>query len=154
MLCENSYCIICKLNQNFRDFVFPLLVWQIIMAVSLITRFGLWFSKLNIFESGTTDIEIIRQERWSTKLFIAVFLILTIVFTVYGSLDKQTTQVTVYGPSFDTFLSLQQKYPTTLNCPCANVAITFGSFTQIEPSFHQVLLYTDLVRLKKNLLIK
>lgn len=114
--------------------------------VSLVTRFGSWFMKLNIFENGATDIEVIQEQQWSTKLFVFLFLTLTIVFAIYGGLDKQTKQITVYNPTHNTFQYLQQKYPNTLKCPCANIAITFGSFMQLEPIFHQVVFYIDLVR--------
>lgn len=111
---------------------------QVIMPSSLTTRFGLWFTKLNIFESGATNVEVIQQERWSTRFFIVLFLTLIVVFAIYGGLDKQAVQVTVYSPSHSTFQSLQQKYPDTLKCACTNIAIALRSFMQIEPIFHQV----------------
>lgn len=109
------------------------------MALSLATRFGLWFMKLNIFESSSTDLEIIQRERRSTKIFIVLFFILIIVFAIYGGVGKQIVQVTVYNPSHDAFQSLYRKYQATLKCPCTNIAIPYGSFMQIQPIFHQVL---------------
>lgn len=109
------------------------------MPLFLVDHLKLWFKELNIFESDATDVEIVRQERWSTRVYMVLFFILVIVFFIYGGLGRQIIEVTVSNPSHNTFQSLQQKYPNTLKCPCTNIAIQYQSFIQIQPIFHQVL---------------
>lgn len=110
------------------------------MALSLATRVGLWFKQLNIFENGVTDAKVVRQQRWSTRLYMVLFITLVIVFAARGGTEKQIIEVAVSDPSYDTFQSLQKKYPNTLKCPCTNIAVEYQSFIQIQPIFHQVLL--------------
>ncbi len=109
------------------------------MLLLLFSRIQRWLVELNLFESGSTEIEIIRQERWSSRVNIVLLLTILSGLAIYTGLVYQTTHITVKNPSYDTFTSLQLKYSATLQCPCSNIAIKFNTFTQLQPSYHQVM---------------
>ncbi len=109
------------------------------MLLLLLSRIERWLVELNLFESGSTEIEIIRQERWSSRVNIVLLLTILSGLATYTGLVYQTTHITVKNPSYDTFTSLQLKYSATLQCPCSNIAIKYKTFVQLQPSYHQVM---------------
>ena len=95
-------------------------------------------NELNLFESGSTEIEVIQQERWSSRIHIVLLSVILISIAIYTGLQQQITHTTVKNPSYETFLSLQQKYSSTLKCPCSKIAIKYETFLHHQPSYHQV----------------
>jgi hypothetical protein len=109
----------------------------------LLSRIRRWFVELNLFESGSTEIEVIRYERWSSRINIVLLLTILGGIAIYTGLDKQTAHITVKNPSYDTFLSLQLKYSDALQCRCSNIGIKYNAFVQLQPSYHQVISFID-----------
>ena len=105
----------------------------------VLSRIQRWLLELNLFESGSTNIEVIKQERWSTRVNLVLLITILCCITIYTGLDIQTTYVVLRNPSYDRFISLQSKYPNTLRCPCSNIAIKYDTFVQLRPSYHQVI---------------
>ena len=97
-----------------------------------------WFQGVNIFKSGTLDQKKLQGERWSSWIYIVLFIAILGALSVYTGLRRQTTSVTVDYPSYSTFKSLQKTYSNTLQCPCSNTAVQYSSYTQIRSTFHQV----------------
>ena len=94
---------------------------------------------LNLFESGLVELKIVREERWSTRLYIILLLISFLVLIVYTALGTRTIYVVEKNPSVDRFLSLQLKYSDTLKCPCSQSTIRYEQFIEIlDPVYHQV----------------
>ena len=108
-----------------------------------VVRMGLWLRDLNLFQSGIQSADVIRNERWSTRILFISFVTLLVSFLVFGGLEKQTIIVNIENPSFATFQSLQKDYSDTLKCPCSRVAVTYETFIQVEPVFHQVITFIE-----------
>ena len=105
----------------------------------LFTRSQRWLTEFNLYDTGSTEIEVIQQERWSTRVHIVLLLTIICSLAIYTALDYHTTYITMKNPSYDTFMFLQQKFAVTLKCPCSNIAIKYEAFTQLQPSYHQVI---------------
>ena len=115
------------------------------------------FQNVNFFESGSTDENIIRRERWSTRLYLFLLIFSILILVIYTSFQNETVFVTVQSPSLETFTKLQLKYPNILKCPCSQIAVKYEHFLHLEPIYHQVksmkieikekiLLYLDLFK--------
>lgn len=111
-------------------------MWRI--TRTLVHRFGTWLREGNIFENGTDNIEIVKEQRWSTRLFLILFIAMGVTFVVLGGLERHTSSVIINNPSHESFLLLQQKYPDTFKCPCSQVSIEYEKFLSVWSIFHQV----------------
>jgi hypothetical protein len=111
------------------------------MALALLNGIRRWLINLNLFETGRTEIEAIRHERWSTRIYIILLLGILYFLVIYKSVGSETSYITVKNPSQAVFESLAKTYPDTLNCPCSTVAIKYQEFVQIQATFHQVIFY-------------
>jgi hypothetical protein len=105
---------------------------------TLLTRVRREFIELNLFKSGLNEVEVVRQERWSTRLYLILMIIALAILVIYTGLSTQTVQVVVNNPSLSTYQTLQLKYPETLKCPCSQIAVKYGSFIQMQPVYHPV----------------
>jgi hypothetical protein len=119
------------------------------MASSLLARVRRWFFGLNVFESGSSDIGVVRHERWSSRVYIVLLFVILYALVMYTGLESQTSRVTVTNPLYATFESLQLSYPDTLMCPCSNIAIEYQAFVQLQPSYHQVFFIQILIDLEE-----
>lgn len=102
------------------------------------SRFRREFIELNFFKSGVNEVEIVRQERWSTRVYLLLLISALVVLIIYTALGIQTIHVIVNDPSFDEFQTLQLKYAETLRCPCSQIAVKYKSFLRIQPTYHPV----------------
>lgn len=93
---------------------------------------------LNLFDTRSTDPLIQRRQLLSTRLFLLLFFISLFILTSYTSLRLQLQTVLVEFPTIDQYRSIQQRYPDSIQCPCTHIAIYYGDFVQIQPTFHQV----------------
>lgn len=105
---------------------------------SFLKRFRDEIITLNLFKSGLNGAGIIRQERWSTRIYLFLLVSALVILIIYVGLGAQTTHVVVNNPSLEKFEILQVKYAETLRCPCSQIAIKYKSFLQIKPVYHQV----------------
>ncbi|CAF0761651.1 unnamed protein product [Adineta steineri] len=98
--------------------------------------------ELNLFESDVTrqDINLTHTEIISTRFYILCLIISIVILMTYTSLAIETKYFIVHNPSKMTFEQLQSnpKYSATLECPCQNISIPYGSFISISPHFHQL----------------
>lgn len=61
------------------------------------------------------------------------------VLLIYNTMMESTTTIDVKDPTEQIYQSLQKlKDISSLECPCANVSILFGSFVQVNASIHEV----------------
>lgn len=111
------------------------------MALALLTCIRRWLINLNLFETGRPEIEAIRHERWSTRIYIILLLGILYFLVIYKGLTNETSYITLKNPSQAVFESLEKKYPDTLNCPCSTIAIKYQEFVQMQPTLHQVICY-------------
>jgi hypothetical protein len=104
---------------------------------SVFTRFRRRIIGFNAFQSGSSEVETVQQELWSTRLYLTLLFIALMVLVIYTAFGIQTVHVVVNDPSVTTYEALQLKYET-LKCPCSQIAVNYGSFIQIEPIYHSV----------------
>lgn len=101
-----------------------------------------WINKqlltLNLFESDTIDIETIRRERFSTRIYLFLMVIILIALIIYTGMTVHTKMISVAHPRYNQFEYLYEQYGTTLRCPCSKVAIPYETFVQVKIIFHQV----------------
>ena len=94
--------------------------------------------ELNFFKSGVNEVEVVREERWSTRVYLLLLISALVVLIIYTALGIDTIHVIVNDPSFEEFQTLQLKYAETLRCPCSQIAVKYKSFFQIQPTYHPV----------------
>ncbi|UJR12021.1 hypothetical protein I4U23_016199 [Adineta vaga] len=93
---------------------------------------------LNLFESGLTEAKILRQERWSTRIYLVLLIIAIVILVIYTAFQIETIHVTIKSPSIETFEKLQMNYANVLKCPCSQIAVKYERFTHMQPIYHQV----------------
>ncbi|CAF3928434.1 unnamed protein product [Adineta steineri] len=95
---------------------------------------------LNLFQSvpPTQDGNILRQECYTTRLYIILSIISFIIFTIFTSTDPQTNRFTPESPSLIKFTQLYQKYSQTLDCPCTQTTIDYQLICSIKPLYHEI----------------
>lgn len=104
---------------------------------SFFTQFRSRIIGLNLFKSGSNEVETVRKELWSTRLYLTVLIMALMLLVIYTGLGTQTVHVVVNNPSVETYEALELKYET-LKCPCSQIAVNYGSFIQIEAVYHPV----------------
>lgn len=100
-------------------------------------------SDLNLFKSSVRQHESdIRQQRWMTR-FYALFLGLSVgILIIYTMVHIEIKSVEVKYPTITTVEQLESQSVngliSSLQCPCTQFIISYGSFTQVQqPSYHQ-----------------
>ena len=106
----------------------------------LLSHIERWLADLNLFESGSTAVDVTRQERWTTRIHIILLAASVLGLAIYTGFEYEMTYVTITNPSYETFKFLESLYPNTLRCPCANIAIKYETFLELQPTYHQVTL--------------
>ncbi|CAF1354147.1 unnamed protein product [Adineta ricciae] len=93
---------------------------------------------LNFFRNQSTNQEKIRQQLFSTRLYIIVFIIALIILVLYTSVKNKNHVISIKIKDLDHYERLQKQYPSTLSCPCTRIAIEHKQFIQLHPKFHPV----------------
>ncbi|CAF0789444.1 unnamed protein product [Adineta steineri] len=94
---------------------------------------------LNIFNSESSNIEIIRHERISTRLYLLCFSIavyIIIMYTIY--LDIINANKSISSPSENEYNSLLMSHSQLLDCPCKKASIEHKYFIKIDTRFHAI----------------
>jgi hypothetical protein len=104
----------------------------------VLTRVRRKLTELNLFRSGLNNVEVIRQERWSTRLYLVLLIIALTILVIYTAFGTETVHVVVNNPSLSTYQKLQLKYAETLKCPCSEIAVKYGSFIHMQAVYHPV----------------
>lgn len=92
--------------------------------------------QLNLFYTGVQDEQIIQNERRSTRLYLVLFILSTIITTFYYTIIPHTETILIKSPSFTKYSTLAHQ--SSLQCPCSKIAIAFEEFIQIEPFYHEL----------------
>jgi hypothetical protein len=97
--------------------------------------------ELNLFRSipPSQDAKILRRNRSTTRVYLISLLSTLFAVLIYTSFKEDTITVTVNSPSASSYTRLYIQYPTTLKCPCTQIANKYSNFIlQIEPQYHQI----------------
>lgn len=108
------------------------------MLTVLFVRLKEVLASLNLFDSESKDPNIERIELLSTRIYIVLLSISFIILLTYTALAEQTSTITVKSPSQKIIEHLFDQYPESIHCPRTNVAIPYGTFTQMDVIYHQV----------------
>ncbi|CAF2585350.1 unnamed protein product [Rotaria sp. Silwood2] len=93
---------------------------------------------LNIFDSASMKIDIIRLERFATRLYFILFFCTLSIQILYIVISKDIVSVSESMPSQARYEELQILHANTLQCTCTHVAIPYKKFITIDANFHQV----------------
>ncbi|UJR11723.1 hypothetical protein I4U23_015904 [Adineta vaga] len=95
-------------------------------------------SILNIFDSESDDIQTIRRERISTRIYLLVLLISVCIISIYTIFSTRITNIYISNPSEEEFNNLLMANNKTLTCPCSKIAIEYKYFIEFDPIFHDI----------------
>ena len=108
------------------------------MCSSMLQRLQCHIVRLNVFGSSSTDESIIKQERWTTRIYlVAMFFLLLLSGSVVLTMERSITAY-VSSPTQDTFQHLSDAFSSTLQCPCTQVATQCQTFANVYFRLHQV----------------
>ncbi|CAF1136560.1 unnamed protein product [Adineta steineri] len=94
------------------------------------------FLKLNMFQTGIQDESIIRNERRSTRLFLALLSISVVIIGFYYSIIQFRQTIQIRSPSIIEYSNLPKE--VSLQCPCTNAAVKYEEFVNMTPFYHEL----------------
>ena len=74
----------------------------------------------------------------STRLYIVSLSITMLVLSLFNGLTLTSLMKTEQITSIDQFENLYNNYPSTISCPCQQIAVPRTVFLSITPKYHQV----------------
>ena len=103
----------------------------------------LWYllRDLNLFNSSfQQQPSDIRQQQWTTRIYISLLALALVILTLYGMLSFQTKVIQVHKPSLSTVQHLQSQASlvSSLQCPCTQLSVPYGQIIQLQAFYHQV----------------
>ncbi|CAF1406566.1 unnamed protein product [Adineta steineri] len=98
---------------------------------------------LNLFKSSLRQQPSdIRQQLWTTRIYITLLILALIILTLYGMLSFDIKLIQLNNPLFSTVQQLQSQSQTnlisSLQCPCTQLTVAYGQFIHLQPFYHQV----------------
>lgn len=94
--------------------------------------------RLHDFPSDMDRIKAKQLGRWSTRLFICLYIIGIIILALYTIVQPRIVTKTFSKSSYNTYLQLKQQYNNRLECTCSSISSNYAKFVRIEPIFHPV----------------
>ena len=91
--------------------------------------------RLNLFKSEDQLNE--QTELWITRLYLFLFLLVSLFLIVYTFVNEQTLIVTVQNPTLEQYEYFLEHHDQ-LYCSYNRISIAYSEFTQINPSYHQI----------------
>lgn len=100
----------------------------------------LWqtYLELNIYETGSTDPQIILRQKRATRIYIFLFAWIMILAAMIAGLHVRRITEFQYSPSQSQFTKLTEKYSSKVTCPCATIGIAYETFVHTRVNFHPV----------------
>lgn len=100
---------------------------------------------MNLFKSSRgQEPSDIKLQRWITYFYIVFLILALVILAFYLTLRSETKLVEITNPSLSIVKHLQQSQAnslvSSLRCPCAQLAVSYGEFVHLQPSYHQVCL--------------
>lgn len=94
----------------------------------------------NLFKSAKcVQEQQIKQQKWSTRLFIIMLCAAVLIITVYSSISQQT-RIVVTNPSLESIEKLQANplIASSLLCPCSQYSSAYKNIIHLTPNYHQI----------------
>ena len=107
--------------------------------ISLISRIRQYVLTYNRFELPSSTADTRRRELLSTRLYVVLLTVCTIILLCYAGLVEQSKSETVHRPSQSTYEHLQSLDIDLLQCPCSSIAMPYADFIiYLNASLHPV----------------
>ncbi|CAF0761016.1 unnamed protein product [Adineta steineri] len=96
--------------------------------------------ELNLFKNriSSQDEHILRQQRYTTRIYLILLSLALIILILLITLQPQTIHIIEKSPNLTDFDRLYHQYPLTLRCSCQNTTIEKKLITNIKPEYHEV----------------
>ncbi|CAF1639207.1 unnamed protein product [Adineta ricciae] len=97
--------------------------------------------KFNLFPSSTRqELSDIKEQRWTTRIYILCLIIGSMILTIYTLLIVQSKTIQINNPTYETVLYLksQNEFNSSLQCPCTKINIPYEEFIDLQPFYHQI----------------
>ncbi|CAF1210515.1 unnamed protein product [Adineta steineri] len=96
--------------------------------------------ELNLFKTAAarTNPYELKTTRIMTYVYLITMLLALSIVTIYLLASIQVRTETIQNPSQMIFENLNEKYMSTLQCPCNSIANSYDIFTSISPTFHPI----------------
>jgi hypothetical protein len=96
-------------------------------------------STCNLFETPASTIFTRRHELLSTRLYIVLLIICTVILVCYAGLVEQSKSKMLNRPSQLSYEYLQSLDTEILQCPCSNISMPYANFiVHLSASLHPV----------------
>jgi hypothetical protein len=92
---------------------------------------------LNLFDSESDQIHIVRYERYSTRIYLLLLPISILTIILYNIASKDMVTDTISNPLQAKYEELLISHYNKLQCPCDNISLTHDLFIKINTTFHQ-----------------
>ncbi|CAF1340782.1 unnamed protein product [Adineta steineri] len=92
--------------------------------------------ELNLFRTGIQDDAIVRNERRSTRLFLALLSISIVILGLYYSVIGYRKTIIIPSPSISKYSNLSKE--VSLQCPCKNASVKYEEFVHMKPFYHEL----------------
>ena len=102
------------------------------------TRLGRKLTMLNIFDSESDDIHIVRRERYSTRIYLIVLPISMLIILLYMVVSKEIVTNNILTPTQAQYEKLLVSHYNTFRCPCTNISLPHELYMTANATFHQV----------------
>ncbi|CAF1573372.1 unnamed protein product [Adineta steineri] len=96
---------------------------------------------LNLFKSSLQQQPSdIKQQQWTTRIYISLLALALAILTLYGILSVETKLIQVTKPSLSTVQQLQSQVSlvSSLQCPCTQLTVPYEKLVQLQPFYHQI----------------
>ena len=96
------------------------------------------WKEFNLFTKDSPNPLKSRQGRLASRLYLILFAITLIVLALQTSIAVQTFRETISTPTQTQYLTLYEKYPSTLECPCSIISVAYEEMMELQPTYHQI----------------
>ena len=91
-------------------------------------------TELNLYErESEADNPIL-----ATRCYLILLAIAITIVSFFIGFEQQIHVFTIQSPSQLQFEDLYSRYPTTLVCPCSDIAVQYQTFVSVSSIYHQV----------------
>ena len=92
--------------------------------------------QLNLFKSGIQDELVLQKEHRSTRLYLALLIVSSVIIVFYYSIAPYVHTVVIKTPTFVEYSTLSEE--RLLECSCTTLAVKYEKFVQLKPFYHQL----------------
>ena len=103
---------------------------------SIIVFFKSHLLRLNLFDSGSENVQTLQKERRSTRLYLLVLILSITILTFYYAITPFNQTIIIKSPSFAEYSMVIHQ--TALQCPCSKVSVKYEQFLRIKPVYHEL----------------